>query len=146
MLKNGIQTELSLTVYQCAPLKPELVSEPNFDVNEMTIPDDIPIDSPDCMWNVLGDSHVGDFMMPAILRCWSPTSKCLRHISPIYVTNDVHQLNLLSDFVVDIGSYKPEINDMTITKVIRKPVCDPTVNLILAIKSLAPNRTEFTGP
>ena len=74
------------------------------------------------------------------------TWRCTYWFPRLYVEHFCNRWDyLLSDFVVDIGSYKPEMNDMTVTKVIRKPLCDSNVNLILGIKSIAPNRTELTG-
>lgn len=43
-------------------------------------------------------------------------------------------LTVNSDFVIDMGTYEPEVNNMLVTKVTKRPTCDPGTKLVFGIK------------
>ena len=43
-------------------------------------------------------------------------------------------LTVNSDFVIDMGTYEPEVNNMLVTKVTKRPACDPGTKLVFGIK------------
>ena len=43
-------------------------------------------------------------------------------------------LTVNSDFVIDMGTYEPEVNNMLVTKVTKRPACHPGTKLVFGIK------------